>query len=75
MLGKRFQQNSNMKFDQLHDFLLQNVGWTKYIMSSPVQKLGEHVPPINSVPATDTNDRNVSVTKMSRRKKQPSTVD
>jgi len=26
MLGKRFQQQSNMKFAQLHYFLSQNVG-------------------------------------------------
>ena len=42
LLGKRFQQQSNMKFAQLHYFLSQNVGGTKDIMSPG--------PPINSVP-------------------------
>jgi len=45
MLGKGFQQQSNMKFAQLHYVLSQNVGGTKDIMSPPVQKLGGTCPP------------------------------
>jgi len=44
-----------MKFAQLHYFLSQNVGGDKRYYVPPVQKLGEHVPPvppINSVPAS-----------------------
>jgi len=43
-----------MKFAQLHYFLSQNIGGTKYIISHSVQKLWGTFsprPPINSVPA------------------------
>jgi len=39
MLGKRFQQQSNMEFAQLHYVLLQNVGVDKRYYVPPVQKL------------------------------------
>ena len=41
MLGKRFQQQSNMKFAQLHYFSSENVGGDKRYYVPPVQKLGE----------------------------------
>jgi len=52
MLGKRFQQQGNMKFAQLHYFLSQNVGGVKryYVPPCPKSWRG-HVPPINSVSA------------------------
>jgi len=46
MLGKRFQQQSNMKLVQLHYFLSQNVEGDKIYYVSPVQKLGGHAPPV-----------------------------
>ena len=51
--GNFTNSNVTMKFAQIHYFLSQNDGGTKDTMSPPVQKLGGHVPPINSVPATD----------------------
>jgi len=45
MLGKRFQQQSNMKFAQLHYVLSQNVERDKIYYVPHAQKLGVQVPP------------------------------
>ena len=42
MLGKRFQQQSNKKFAQLHYFLSQNVGGDKIYYVPPVQNMSPH---------------------------------
>jgi len=39
-----------MRFAQLHYFHPKMLEGTKDIMSPPGQKLGRHVPPLNSVP-------------------------
>jgi len=54
MLGKRFQQQSNIKLAQLYYFLSQNVGGVKRYYVPPCPKVGGTCPtrpPINSVPA------------------------
>jgi len=48
--GNVSNSNVTIKFAQLHYFYHKILGETKDIMSPPVQKLGGHVPPINSVP-------------------------